>query len=54
MRIKKATAACKAYEQHTRNPFALHAKQRKSGIEKPRRGKGSYERKKNHKVDFYA
>ena len=52
MKIRGAKQACTAYENHTRNPFALHAKQRKAGIEKPKKGRGSYERKKKHKVDL--
>jgi hypothetical protein len=56
MKIKKAKAACHAYERFTRNPFALHAKQRKHGVEKPQRGRGSYKRKdkKNNKLDIWV
>ena len=52
MKIRGAKQACTAYENHTRNPFALHAKQRKAGIEKPKKGRGSSERRKKHKVDL--
>lgn len=36
----------------TRNPFALQAKKRKAGIEKAKKGKGSYVRKEKHLVSI--
>lgn len=55
MRIKKISQICAAlYERRTRNPFALHAKQRKSGKEASKKGRGSYHRRSKHKVDFWV
>jgi stalled ribosome alternative rescue factor ArfA len=36
----------------TRNPFALQAKKRKAGIEKAKKGRGSYVRKEKHLVSI--
>ena len=36
----------------TRNPFALQAKKRKAGIEKAKKGKGSFVRKEKHLVSI--
>ena len=35
-----------------RNPFAVHARKRKAGVEKSKKGKGSYVRKQKHFVSI--
>tara|TARA_R100000458_G_C8105924_1_gene130698 strand:- start:183 stop:344 length:162 start_codon:yes stop_codon:yes gene_type:complete len=35
-----------------RNPFAVHARKRKAGVEKSKKGKGSYVRKQKHLVSI--
>ena len=35
-----------------RNPFAVHAKKRKAGIEKAKKGRGSFVRKEKHLVSI--
>ena len=37
---------------YKRNPFVVHAKQRKADAENPKRGRGSYTRKPKHKIDI--
>ena len=50
----KVTAPSSTSNQmmYKRNPFVVHAKQRKADAEKPKRGRGSYTRKPKHKIDI--
>lgn len=52
--IMKVTPVSKTPTEYKkpRNPFAVHAKKRKAGVEKSKKGRGSYVRKEKHLVSI--